>query len=67
MYFYLLVVCTESVCLFVQVFVNFAKQQTGEDEDMTLHRRTAGVRKDIKISPVQKKTWKCPVNLQNHG
>ncbi|XP_040027065.2 retinal-specific phospholipid-transporting ATPase ABCA4 isoform X2 [Gasterosteus aculeatus] len=39
-----------------QVFVNFAKQQTGEDEDMTLHRRTAGVRKDIKISPVQKKT-----------
>ncbi|KAM8851376.1 retinal-specific phospholipid-transporting ATPase ABCA4-like isoform 1-T1 [Spinachia spinachia] len=39
-----------------QVFVNFAKQQTGEDEDMTLHRRTAGVRKDIKISPVQRKT-----------
>ncbi|XP_031720821.1 retinal-specific phospholipid-transporting ATPase ABCA4-like isoform X2 [Anarrhichthys ocellatus] len=39
-----------------QVFVNFAKQQTGEDEDMTLHRRTAGGRKDIKISPVQRKT-----------
>ncbi|KAK9538762.1 hypothetical protein VZT92_003912 [Zoarces viviparus] len=39
-----------------QVFVNFAKQQTGEDEDMTLHRRAAGGRKDIKISPVQRKT-----------
>ncbi|XP_041804213.1 retinal-specific phospholipid-transporting ATPase ABCA4-like isoform X2 [Chelmon rostratus] len=39
-----------------QVFVNFAKQQTGEDEDTTLHRRTAGGRKDIKISPVQRKT-----------
>ncbi|XP_039671640.1 retinal-specific phospholipid-transporting ATPase ABCA4-like [Perca fluviatilis] len=39
-----------------QVFVNFAKQQTGEDEDITLHRRTAGGRKDIKISPVQRKT-----------
>uniref|UniRef100_A0A8C4IQ72 P-type phospholipid transporter n=1 Tax=Dicentrarchus labrax TaxID=13489 RepID=A0A8C4IQ72_DICLA len=39
-----------------QVFVNFAKQQTGEDEDVTLHRRTAGGRKDIKISPVQRKT-----------
>ncbi|XP_036941074.1 retinal-specific phospholipid-transporting ATPase ABCA4-like [Acanthopagrus latus] len=39
-----------------QVFVNFAKLQTGEDEDVTLHRRTAGGRKDIKISPVQRKT-----------
>ncbi|XP_007564272.1 retinal-specific ATP-binding cassette transporter isoform X1 [Poecilia formosa] len=36
-----------------QVFVNFAKQQTGEDDDVTLHRRTA--RKDMKISPVKKK------------
>lgn len=40
----------------VQVFVNFAKQQTAEDEDVTLHRRTAGGRKDIKISPAQRKT-----------
>uniref|UniRef100_A0A671YFI2 P-type phospholipid transporter n=1 Tax=Sparus aurata TaxID=8175 RepID=A0A671YFI2_SPAAU len=39
-----------------QVFVNFAKLQTGEDEDVTLHRRTAGGRKDIKISPIQRKT-----------
>uniref|UniRef100_A0AAQ6AAT6 ABC transporter domain-containing protein n=1 Tax=Amphiprion ocellaris TaxID=80972 RepID=A0AAQ6AAT6_AMPOC len=39
-----------------QVFVNFAKQQTGEDEDVTLHRRTAGGRKDIKIAPVKRKT-----------
>ncbi|KAM7379618.1 hypothetical protein PAMP_005160 [Pampus punctatissimus] len=39
-----------------QVFVNFAKQQTGEDEDITVHRRTAGGRKDIKISPVKRKT-----------
>ncbi|XP_069013979.1 retinal-specific phospholipid-transporting ATPase ABCA4-like [Embiotoca jacksoni] len=39
-----------------QVFVNFAKQQTGEDEDATLHRRAAVGRKDIKISPVKRKT-----------
>jgi len=38
----------------VQVFVNFAKQQTGEDEDVTLSRRA---RKDIKISPVKRKKW----------
>ncbi|XP_026169724.1 retinal-specific phospholipid-transporting ATPase ABCA4 [Mastacembelus armatus] len=38
-----------------QVFVNFAKQQTGEDEDTGLHRRTAGGRKDIKISPLKRK------------
>ncbi|XP_041125605.1 retinal-specific phospholipid-transporting ATPase ABCA4 [Polyodon spathula] len=35
-----------------QVFVNFAKQQTGEDEDLTLHPRAAGARRDIKVSPV---------------
>ncbi|XP_072219952.1 retinal-specific phospholipid-transporting ATPase ABCA4-like [Leuresthes tenuis] len=35
-----------------QVFVNFAKQQTGEDEDVTQSRRA---RKDIKISPVKRK------------
>ncbi|TNN88422.1 Retinal-specific ATP-binding cassette transporter [Liparis tanakae] len=39
-----------------QVFVNFAKTQTGEDEDTTLHRRAAGGRKDIKIAPVKRKT-----------
>uniref|UniRef100_A0A672JQI2 P-type phospholipid transporter n=1 Tax=Salarias fasciatus TaxID=181472 RepID=A0A672JQI2_SALFA len=39
-----------------QVFVNFAKQQTGEDEDVTLNRRIAGARKDVKISPVKRKT-----------
>ncbi|KAM9790018.1 retinal-specific phospholipid-transporting ATPase ABCA4-like [Neosynchiropus ocellatus] len=39
-----------------QVFVNFAKQQTGEDEDATLRRRAVGGRKDIKIAPVKRKT-----------
>ncbi|XP_067462482.1 retinal-specific phospholipid-transporting ATPase ABCA4-like isoform X2 [Thunnus thynnus] len=39
-----------------QVFVNFAKQQTEEEEDVTLHKRTAVGRKDIKISPVKRKT-----------
>ncbi|XP_070397690.1 retinal-specific phospholipid-transporting ATPase ABCA4 isoform X2 [Nothobranchius furzeri] len=39
-----------------QVFVNFAKQQTGEDEGVTLHRRKPRGRKDIKISPVKRKT-----------
>ncbi|XP_034470227.1 retinal-specific phospholipid-transporting ATPase ABCA4-like isoform X1 [Hippoglossus hippoglossus] len=39
-----------------QVFVNFAKQQTGEEEDVTLHRRMAGGRKDVKIVPVKRKT-----------
>ncbi|XP_069366933.1 retinal-specific phospholipid-transporting ATPase ABCA4-like isoform X1 [Paralichthys olivaceus] len=39
-----------------QVFVNFAKQQTGEDEDVTLQRRMAGGRKDVKIAPVKRKT-----------
>uniref|UniRef100_A0A669ETI5 P-type phospholipid transporter n=1 Tax=Oreochromis niloticus TaxID=8128 RepID=A0A669ETI5_ORENI len=32
------------------------QQQAGEDEELTLHRRTAGGRKDIKISPVKRKT-----------
>ncbi|MGH0132671.1 UNVERIFIED_CONTAM: hypothetical protein FKN15_050037 [Acipenser sinensis] len=35
-----------------QVFVNFAKQQTGEDEDLTLHPRAAGARREIKVSPI---------------
>ncbi|CAN9502757.1 unnamed protein product [Ophioblennius macclurei] len=39
-----------------QVFVNFAKQQMGEDEDVTLNRRIAGARKDVKIAPVKRKT-----------
>ncbi|KAG7526745.1 retinal-specific ATP-binding cassette transporter-like isoform X1 [Solea senegalensis] len=37
-----------------QVFVNFAKQQTAEDEDVALCRR--GGRKDVKISPAKRKT-----------
>ncbi|XP_071759857.2 retinal-specific phospholipid-transporting ATPase ABCA4 isoform X1 [Centroberyx gerrardi] len=37
-----------------QVFVNFAKQQSGEDEDVTLYRRAAGGRKEIKIAPVKR-------------
>ncbi|KAK1879074.1 Retinal-specific phospholipid-transporting ATPase ABCA4 [Dissostichus eleginoides] len=41
-----------------QVFVNFAKQQTAEDEDATLNKRTAGRRKDVKILPLQRKTQK---------
>lgn len=45
------------ICLsVVQVFVNFAKQQAREDEDTTLHRRIGGGRKDVKISPVKRKT-----------
>ncbi|KAI9544411.1 hypothetical protein NQZ68_001284 [Dissostichus eleginoides] len=44
-----------------QVFVNFAKQQTAEDEDATLNKRTAGRRKDVKILPLQRKTRKGPV------
>ncbi|KAM9719976.1 retinal-specific phospholipid-transporting ATPase ABCA4-like isoform 2-T2 [Menidia menidia] len=36
-----------------QVFVNFAKQQTADDEDVILCR---AARKDIKISPVKRKT-----------
>ncbi|KAM4605225.1 retinal-specific phospholipid-transporting ATPase ABCA4-like [Polymixia lowei] len=38
-----------------QVFVNFAKQQSGEDDDVTLHRRRVGGRNEIKISPLQRK------------
>ncbi|XP_069050210.1 retinal-specific phospholipid-transporting ATPase ABCA4 isoform X2 [Lepisosteus oculatus] len=34
-----------------QVFVNFAKQQSGEDEDITLHPRAAGARRDVRVSP----------------
>ncbi|XP_077380165.1 retinal-specific phospholipid-transporting ATPase ABCA4 isoform X2 [Festucalex cinctus] len=39
-----------------QVFVNFAKQQMSEDDVVTLQRRGAGRRKDVKIAPVKRKT-----------
>ncbi|KAJ8409561.1 hypothetical protein AAFF_G00229620 [Aldrovandia affinis] len=35
-----------------QVFVNFAKQQSGEDDDLVLHPRAAGARREMKIAPV---------------
>ncbi|XP_035270491.1 retinal-specific phospholipid-transporting ATPase ABCA4-like [Anguilla anguilla] len=38
-----------------QVFVNFAKQQSGEDDVIVLHPRAAGGRRDVKITPE-----KCP-------
>uniref|UniRef100_A0A8C4SRD7 P-type phospholipid transporter n=1 Tax=Erpetoichthys calabaricus TaxID=27687 RepID=A0A8C4SRD7_ERPCA len=41
-----------------QVFVNFAKQQTGEDEDIVLHPRAAGARWEMKVSPVETSTNK---------
>ncbi|KAM6977694.1 retinal-specific phospholipid-transporting ATPase ABCA4-like [Aplochiton taeniatus] len=34
-----------------QVFVNFAKQQSGEDAGMVLHPRAAGARRDVKVTP----------------
>lgn len=33
-----------------QVFVNFAKQQT-DDEDIRLHPRAAGATRDVKVAP----------------
>ncbi|XP_062844042.1 retinal-specific phospholipid-transporting ATPase ABCA4 isoform X2 [Trichomycterus rosablanca] len=39
-----------------QVFVNFAKQQSGEDDDdddVVLHPRAAGARREVKISPTK--------------
>ncbi|KAM6948363.1 retinal-specific phospholipid-transporting ATPase ABCA4 [Aplochiton taeniatus] len=38
-----------------QVFVNFAKQQAGEDEEITLQQRGPGTRKQIKIAPLKRK------------
>ncbi|XP_066512665.1 retinal-specific phospholipid-transporting ATPase ABCA4-like [Hoplias malabaricus] len=35
-----------------QVFVNFAKQQSGEDEDVMILPRAAGARREKKISPL---------------
>ncbi|KAI1891442.1 hypothetical protein AGOR_G00143860 [Albula goreensis] len=34
-----------------QVFVNFAKQQSGEEDVIVLHPRAAGGRRDVKITP----------------
>ncbi|XP_067845678.1 retinal-specific phospholipid-transporting ATPase ABCA4 [Heptranchias perlo] len=34
-----------------QVFVNFAKQQTPEDENLDLHPRAAGARREVKVTP----------------
>ncbi|XP_035276766.1 retinal-specific phospholipid-transporting ATPase ABCA4-like isoform X2 [Anguilla anguilla] len=36
-----------------QVFVNFAKQQSGEDDDLVLHPRAAGARREMKILPLK--------------
>ena len=40
-----------------QVFVNFAKQQSGEDDDITARLRTASTHKK-KISPLRRNKWK---------
>ncbi|XP_078074970.1 retinal-specific phospholipid-transporting ATPase ABCA4 [Mustelus asterias] len=34
-----------------QVFVNFAKEQTAEDENLALHPRAAGGRREVKVTP----------------
>ncbi|XP_072430717.1 retinal-specific phospholipid-transporting ATPase ABCA4 isoform X2 [Chiloscyllium punctatum] len=36
-----------------QVFVNFAKQQTAEDDNLALHPRAAGARREVKVSPAK--------------
>uniref|UniRef100_A0A8C1RXW4 ATP-binding cassette, sub-family A (ABC1), member 4a n=1 Tax=Cyprinus carpio TaxID=7962 RepID=A0A8C1RXW4_CYPCA len=38
-----------------QVFVNFAKQQSGEDDAIVLHPRAAGGRRDMRVFPVKTK------------
>ncbi|KTF72310.1 hypothetical protein cypCar_00049813 [Cyprinus carpio] len=38
-----------------QVFVNFAKQQSGEDDAIVLHPRAAGARRDMRVFPVKTK------------
>ncbi|KAI2648890.1 Retinal-specific phospholipid-transporting ATPase ABCA4 [Labeo rohita] len=38
-----------------QVFVNFAKQQSGEDDAIVLHPRAAGARRDTRVFPVKTK------------
>ncbi|XP_048030796.1 retinal-specific phospholipid-transporting ATPase ABCA4a isoform X1 [Megalobrama amblycephala] len=39
-----------------QVFVNFAKHQSGEDDAIVLHPRAAGARRDMRVFPVKTKT-----------
>ncbi|KAG7457171.1 hypothetical protein MATL_G00243640 [Megalops atlanticus] len=41
-----------------QVFVNFAKQQSGEDDDLVLHPRAAGARREMKVVPLEDKKKK---------
>ncbi|XP_078147403.1 retinal-specific phospholipid-transporting ATPase ABCA4a isoform X1 [Centroberyx gerrardi] len=36
-----------------QVFVNFAKQQSREDDTIVLHPRAAGARRDVKVSSIK--------------
>uniref|UniRef100_A0A672SD92 Retinal-specific ATP-binding cassette transporter-like n=1 Tax=Sinocyclocheilus grahami TaxID=75366 RepID=A0A672SD92_SINGR len=38
-----------------QVFVNFAKQQSGDDDAIVLHPRAAGARRDMRVFPVKTK------------
>ncbi|TRY62479.1 hypothetical protein DNTS_007141, partial [Danionella cerebrum] len=38
-----------------QVFVNFAKQQSGEDDAIVLHPRAAGARRDMRVFPLKTK------------
>ncbi|XP_016395780.1 LOW QUALITY PROTEIN: retinal-specific ATP-binding cassette transporter-like [Sinocyclocheilus rhinocerous] len=38
-----------------QVFVNFAKQQSGEDDAVVLHPKAAGARRDMRVFPVKTK------------
>ncbi|XP_076838313.1 retinal-specific phospholipid-transporting ATPase ABCA4 [Brachyhypopomus gauderio] len=45
--------CSVSQTTLDQVFVNFAKQQAGEDDDVVLHPRAAGARREMKISPLE--------------
>ncbi|XP_062920691.1 retinal-specific phospholipid-transporting ATPase ABCA4 [Mobula hypostoma] len=39
-----------------QVFVNFAKQQTAEEESLALHPRAAGARREVKVTPAPVET-----------
>ncbi|KAA0704666.1 ATP-binding cassette transporter [Triplophysa tibetana] len=36
-----------------QVFVNFAKQQSGEEDTIVLHPRAAGARRDMRVFPAK--------------
>lgn len=52
-------VLTASLSWFVllKVFVNFAKQQSGEEETIVLHPRAAGARRDVRVFPAKTKAW----------